>query len=140
MEAPADHPLLRIGELSRRVGASEHLLRAWESRYDLLQPARSPDGFRLYSETDESRVRAMQAYRAGGLAAAEAAQAALGVVLAATRAETLEPLGAELAALARRVPLALGGAGATPQIADAAGARLMTGDPVTEAGRAGWPR
>jgi MerR family transcriptional regulator, light-induced transcriptional regulator len=298
MEAPADHPLLRIGELSRRVGVSEHLLRAWEGRYGLLQPARSPGGFRLYSEADESRVRAMQAYRAGGLSAAEAARAALGsgagavsgggagtsaavaaegesaaalrraldgfdepgaqavldrllgdltvpavlrdvvlpyladlgerwqdgaasvamehfasnvirgrlaglargwgsghgprallacppgelhdmalmmfglvlhhngwridylgtdtpagelaravdvslpdlVVLAATRAETLEPLGAELAALGRRVPLALAGAGATPQIADAVGARLMTGDPVTEAERAGWPR
>ena len=62
------------------------------------------------------------------------------VVLAATRAETLEPLRPELAALARRAPLALAGAGATAQIATAAGARLIAGDPVTEAGRAGWPR
>jgi len=62
------------------------------------------------------------------------------VVLAATRAETLEPLRPELAALARHAPLALAGAGATVQIATAAGARLMAGDPVTEAGRAGWPQ
>ncbi len=62
------------------------------------------------------------------------------VVLAATRAETLEPLGPELAALARSVPLALAGAGATAQMATAAGARLIAGDPVTEAGRAGCPR
>ena len=62
------------------------------------------------------------------------------VVLAATRAETLEPLGPELAALARSAPLALGGADATAQIATAAVARLIAGDPVTEAGRAGWPR
>ena len=62
------------------------------------------------------------------------------VVLAATRAETLEPFGPELAALARRAPLALAGAGATARIATAAGARLIAGDPVTEAGRAGWPR
>ena len=62
------------------------------------------------------------------------------VVLAATRAETLEPLRPELAALARRAPLALAGAGATAQIATAAGARLIAGDPVTEAERAGWPR
>ena len=48
------------------------------------------------------------------------------VVLAATRAETLEPS----PALPRR-------AGATAQIATAAGARLMAGDPVTEAERAG---
>jgi hypothetical protein len=61
-------------------------------------------------------------------------------VLAATRPQTLEPLRAELAGLARRAPLALAGAGATPRIATAVGARLMTGDPVTEAERAEWPR
>ena len=62
------------------------------------------------------------------------------VVLAATLPETLEPLGPELAALARRAPLALAGGGATAQIASAAGARLMAGDPVTEAERTGWSR
>jgi hypothetical protein len=35
---------------------------------------------------------------------------------------------------------ALAGAGATPQTATAVGARLRAGDPVTGAGRAGWPR
>ncbi len=296
MVTAADRPLLRIGELSRRVGVSDHVLRAWESRYGLLQPVRSPGGFRLYSGADESRVRTMQAYLAGGLSAAEAARAALAagaapggtggpqvavpagggysaalrqaldafdepaaqavldraladlsvpavlhevvlpylaalgerwqrgtasvamehfasnvvrgrlaglargwgsgrgpqallacppgeqhdlalmmfgivlhrngwrigylgantpvgelahaadvsrpdlVVLAAARPETLEPIRVELTALARRFPLALAGAGATAQFADAAGARLMAGDPVTEAERAGWPR
>jgi len=295
MEAATDRPLLRIGELSRRVGVSDHLLRAWESRYGLLQPVRSPGGFRLYSEADESRIRTMQAHLADGLSAAEAARATLGgaaavpgagppaavpagggysaalrqaldafdepaaqavldrvladlsvpavlrdvvlpylagvgerwqrgtasiamehfasnvirgrlaglargwgsghgplallacppgeqhdlalmmfgivlhrngwridylgantpveelaravglsrpelVVLAATRPEALEPLKAELVSLAQRVPLAFAGAGATPQFAGMVGARLMTGDPVTEAERAGWPR
>ena len=37
-------------------------------------------------------------------------------------------------------PLALAGAGATPQLASAAGARLMAGNPVTEAEQAGWSR
>jgi len=50
MEFPGDRPLLRIGELSRRLGVSDHVLRAWENRYGLLQPVRSPGGFRLYSE------------------------------------------------------------------------------------------
>ena len=67
----------RIGELSRRVGVSEHLLRAWESRYGLLKPARSAGGYRLYSEDDQSRVRRMQDHLADGLAAAEAARAAI---------------------------------------------------------------
>jgi methanogenic corrinoid protein MtbC1 len=62
------------------------------------------------------------------------------VVLASTLPETLEPLGPELASLARRAPLALAGAGATAQIARAAGARLMAGDPVTEAELTGWSR
>ena len=295
MEATTGRPLLRIGELSRRVGVSDHLLRACESRYGLLQPVRSQGGFRLYSEADESRIRTMQAYLAEGLSAAEAARAALAgagaapgagpsaampaggehfaalrqaldafdepaaqavldrlladlsvpavlrdvvlpylaglgerwqrgkasvamehfasnvirgrlaglargwgsglgpqallacppgeqhdlalmmfgivlyrngwrigylgantpvdelaraadvsrpdlVVLAAARPQTLEPIRAELTALARRFPLALAGAGATAQFADAAGAQLMAGDPVTEAERARWPR
>ena len=69
--------LLRIGELSRRVGVSDHVLRAWETRYGLLQPVRSEGGFRLYSAADEFRVRRMQAHLAGGLSAAEAARAVL---------------------------------------------------------------
>jgi MerR family transcriptional regulator, light-induced transcriptional regulator len=297
MEFPGHRPLLRIGELSRRLGVSDHVLRAWENRYGLLQPVRSPGGFRLYSEADEWRIRRMQVYLADGLSAAGAARAALsgdastppgrpagpplasagngpcaalrqaldafdepaaqavldrlladlsvpavlrdvvlpylaelgerwqrgtasvamehfasnvirsrlpglargrgsghgpqallacppgelhdmvlvvfGIVLhrngwwigylgvstpveeleravdashpglvglAATRAETLEPLGPELASLARSAPLALAGAGATAQIATAAGARLIADDPVTEAERAGWSR
>ena len=293
METAAGRPLLRIGELSRRVGVSDHLLRAWESRYGLLHPVRSPGGFRLYSVADESRVRMMQDQLAEGLSAAEAARAVLGagaggvaaparspvpagsaavlrqaldafdepgaqaaldrlladlsvpavlrdvvlpyladlgerwqggtatiaaehfathvirgrlaglargwggghgprallacppgelhdlalmmfgivlhgtgwridylgtntpmgelaraagesgpdlVVLAAARPQVLKPLRAELASVARRAPLALAGAGATPQTATAAGAALLAGDPVTEAETAGWPR
>ncbi len=68
---------LRIGELSRRVGVSPELLRAWERRYDLLRPIRSSGGFRLYSDADEERIRAMQGHLDRGLSAAEAATAAL---------------------------------------------------------------
>src|SRR5271165_6574959 len=77
MEFPRDRPLLRIGELSRRLGVSDHVLRAWENRYGLLQPVRSPGGFRLNSEADERRIRRMQAYLADGLSAAEAARTTL---------------------------------------------------------------
>jgi MerR family transcriptional regulator, light-induced transcriptional regulator len=62
------------------------------------------------------------------------------VVLAATLPENLEPHAAQLTALAQRAPLALAGAGATAQIATAVGARLLTSDPVTEAGNIQWPR
>ncbi len=292
MDTPDGPPVLRIGELSRRLGVSDHVLRAWESRYGLLQPVRSAGGFRLYSEADESRVRRMKAHLARGLSAAEAARAVLGedngaghgraapaagalpgalrqaldafdepaaqavldrlvsdlslttvlrdvvlpyltelgerwesgtasvaqehfasnvirgrlaglargwgnghgpravlacppgelhdlalmifgivlnrngwridylgmntpveeltrtvdarrpdlVVLAATLPENLEPHATQLTVLARRAPLALAGAGATPQIAAAVGARLLTRDPVTEAENIQWPQ
>jgi DNA-binding transcriptional MerR regulator len=67
---------LRIGELSRRVGVSPELLRAWELRYGLLRPTRSPGGFRLYSAADEARVVRMRGYQNQGLSAAEAARLA----------------------------------------------------------------
>jgi methanogenic corrinoid protein MtbC1 len=62
------------------------------------------------------------------------------VVLAATLPENLEPLAAQLTTLARRSPLALAGAGATPEIAATVGARLLAGDPVTEAEHIEWPQ
>jgi MerR family transcriptional regulator, light-induced transcriptional regulator len=65
--------VLRIGELSRRSGVSPELLRAWERRYELLRPTRSPGGLRLYSLEDLERVRLMRQHIDGGLAAAEAA-------------------------------------------------------------------
>ncbi len=292
MASEGDSPVLRIGELSRRLGVSDHVLRAWESRYGLLRPVRSAGGFRLYSDSDARRVRRMQAHIARGLSAAEAAQAVLEedngvrvsptpstaselsddlrtaldafdepgaqavldrlvsdlslttalrdavlpflaelgqrwergtvsvaqehfasnvirgrlaglargwgnghgphavlacppgehhdlalmmfgivlhrigwridylgidtpveeltgtvdarqpdlVVLAATLPETLEPLTAQLTALAGRAPLALAGPGATPQLAAAVPARLLAGDPVTAAENVGWPQ
>lgn len=77
MSVEIESATLRIGELSRRLGVSTHVLRAWERRYGVLTPARSQGGYRLYSEVDEHRVRVMQAHLARGLSAAEAAKAAL---------------------------------------------------------------
>ncbi|MGL6279630.1 MAG: MerR family transcriptional regulator [Gaiella sp.] len=67
---------MRIGELARRTGVSPELLRAWERRYGLLHPARSPGGFRLYSTADVERIRMMQALIDDGLSAAQAAELA----------------------------------------------------------------
>lgn len=73
MSPPGTTGYLRIGELARRVGLSPDVLRAWERRYNLLEPERSPGGFRLYSDADLARVVAMQRYLAAGLAPAQAA-------------------------------------------------------------------
>ena len=75
----AEGARLRIGELSRRVGVSPELLRAWETRYGLVAPERTAGGTRLYSREDERRVRVMLRQIATGLSAAEAARVALGV-------------------------------------------------------------
>jgi DNA-binding transcriptional MerR regulator/methanogenic corrinoid protein MtbC1 len=74
LQAPT--PLIRIGELSRRTGVRPDAIRAWERRYRLLDPVRSPGGYRLYSEADERVVRAMRRLTGQGLAAAEAAKLA----------------------------------------------------------------
>jgi DNA-binding transcriptional MerR regulator len=89
---------LRIGELSKRVGESPELLRAWETRYGLVEPERTAGGLRLYSERDERRVRVMRHHINSGLSAAEAARMAK---LAdepppETQAETLEDFEAAL--------------------------------------------
>lgn len=75
---------------------SPGVLRAWESRHDLLRPERSPGGYRLYSEADVRRVRAVRALRAGGIPLAEAARA----VSAGEQADEPLPPAAEAAALA----------------------------------------
>ena len=133
VRSSGNRPLLRLGELGQRLGVSDHVLRTWENRYGLRQPARSPSGFRLYSEADEGRLRRMEAYRAhGALSAAEAARAALS-------GDARTPPGRP------GLPLEFAGNGlsaAPRQALDPSGepVRLIAGNPVTEAERAGSSR
>ena len=48
--------------VTRRTGLSADLLRAWEKRYEVVKPARSTSGRRLYSDTDLYRLQLL--YRA----------------------------------------------------------------------------
>jgi DNA-binding transcriptional MerR regulator/methylmalonyl-CoA mutase cobalamin-binding subunit len=75
-QAMSGRPRIRIGELSRRVGVSPELLRAWETRYGLLSPERTAGGLRLFSEEDVKRVQSMCAHIAAGIPASEAARLA----------------------------------------------------------------
>jgi len=90
---------MRIGQLSRQVGVTPERLRAWERRYRLLDPERTPSGYRLYSDEDARRVRQMLAALEAGMAPAQAATAVLGpgprVEPAATT--TMDSVVAELA-------------------------------------------
>ena len=74
MNAP---PLVRIGELARRAGVPPATLRAWERRYRIVEPTRTEAGYRLYSEDDERRLKAMIDLITGGAAPAEAAHRVL---------------------------------------------------------------
>src|SRR3954449_7509733 len=77
-EGPAPPPAagLRIGELSRRVGVTPDVLRAWERRYGVLRPHRSRSGQRLYGAADEDRVRRMLALIESGYSASVASRLA----------------------------------------------------------------
>lgn len=66
--------LVRIGELARRTGVRAETIRAWERRYDVVSPARTEGGFRLYSPAHEDRIRAMRELIAQGVAPAQAAE------------------------------------------------------------------
>jgi MerR-like DNA binding protein len=68
----AASPGLRIGEVARRTGMTIAALRAWETRYGLLAPARTAGGHRLYREADVARVRAVRQLVAEGWSVAGA--------------------------------------------------------------------
>jgi DNA-binding transcriptional MerR regulator len=57
---------MRIGELSRRTGVSERLLRYYEEQ-GLLRPARGRSGYRDYAEADLETVRGIRTLLAAGL-------------------------------------------------------------------------
>jgi DNA-binding transcriptional MerR regulator len=59
-------PGLRIGEVAHRTQMTIAALRAWERRYQILIPARTAGGQRLYSEADVERVRFVQRLVAEG--------------------------------------------------------------------------
>lgn len=51
-----DKMLFPIGTISDKTGVKTVTLRAWERRYGLLKPQRTPKGHRLYSMDDVERV------------------------------------------------------------------------------------
>ncbi|QLH24982.1 MerR family transcriptional regulator [Streptomyces sp. Rer75] len=64
---------MRIGELSRRTGVNERLLRYYEQQ-GLLRPDRLPSGYRVYRESDVVTVHRIRALLAAGLSTAVISQ------------------------------------------------------------------
>jgi DNA-binding transcriptional MerR regulator len=71
---PQTEVALRVGELARRVGVSPETLRAWERRYGVLRPTRTPGGYRIYGAADQARADRMRTLIDAGWAASQAAR------------------------------------------------------------------
>ncbi len=63
-----------IKQAALRAGVSVQLLRAWERRYGIVRPDRTPSGYRLYDEAAIDRLRAMRRLVDEGWAASQAAR------------------------------------------------------------------
>lgn len=67
-------PLYRIHVVAERVGVSEALLRAWERRYALTRPQRTPGGYRAYTEADIAVLKRVKELTEQGVSIGEAAR------------------------------------------------------------------
>jgi MerR family transcriptional regulator, light-induced transcriptional regulator len=62
-----------IKQASVRSGVTVPLLRAWERRYGVVAPDRTPSGYRLYDDAAIERLRAMRVLVDGGWSPSQAA-------------------------------------------------------------------
>ena len=53
----SEEALFPIRKVSEVTGVNAITLRAWERRYGLFKPQRTPKGHRLYSEKDIAKIR-----------------------------------------------------------------------------------
>jgi DNA-binding transcriptional MerR regulator len=64
----------RIHAVAELTGVPEATLRAWERRYAVPVPVRTPSGYRLYSPNDVEQVKRMRELCASGVAPVDAAR------------------------------------------------------------------
>lgn len=69
--------MFTIKQAAARVGVEPATLRAWEQRYAVVTPQRSPSGYRVYGEVDLRVLRSMTGLIHDGWSAAQAAEQAL---------------------------------------------------------------
>jgi len=58
---------LAIKDVAEQTGVAAGTIRMWEQRYGFPSPARTPAGYRIYSEQDVVTIRRVVSYRDGGL-------------------------------------------------------------------------
>ena len=88
-------PTYNLKAVVRETGILPHTLRAWERRYGLPRPARTPGGHRLYSRRDIEIIRWLMARQAEGMSIGRAV--ALWRTLEAQGREPLRETGETLA-------------------------------------------
>jgi len=74
----SDHKKFTIGHLAQLTGVLPVTLRAWERRYGLIQPQRTPKGHRLYSDADVQQVLRILRLIEHGIPVGQVRQALLG--------------------------------------------------------------
>ncbi len=79
----------RIKAAAEQAGVTPELLRAWERRYGVPSPGRSPSGYRLYSEEDIRAVRWILGQTESGLGPRQAAGLFKGNLSGAAEESTL---------------------------------------------------
>ena len=67
MSALTDMKLFAISEVSEITGVNSVTLRAWQRRYGLLVPQRTPKGHRLYTEADIAKIQLILDWLAKGV-------------------------------------------------------------------------
>ena len=72
MASEGDQPVYSIGAVARMLDVPASTLRAWEERYSITTPSRSPGSQRLYSRTQVEQLRYIKAQIDSGVSAADA--------------------------------------------------------------------
>jgi DNA-binding transcriptional MerR regulator len=70
-DIPQGHGLFPIRHVCAETGINPVTLRAWERRYGLIRPVRTPKGHRLYSALDIERIRRILAFLEEGVAVSQ---------------------------------------------------------------------
>jgi DNA-binding transcriptional MerR regulator len=109
-ESAHDEGAYGLGAVVRLTGLSAHVIRAWERRYGVVHPRRTPGGTRRYAESDVARLRLLAAAVAEGHRIGELAPLADDAIERMLGAHRERPAGqpplAELVAAADRLDLA----------------------------------
>lgn len=91
----------RIARAAALAGLSEEVIRAWERRYGVPRPQRTPSGYRVYSEADIALLRRLKQLTEDGMAIREAAALVPTFEAEAAKAEDAAENGAAPAEVAR---------------------------------------